>query len=156
MQRILFFFGLITIFAFGCKSKEAQTNENGGYGAAITAEGAIPISELKAKMGDQKVLENIKLEAPIVASCQKSGCWMDVKNGDEVIKVTFKDYKFFVPKDCPGKTAIMEGKAYYETRSVDDLRHFATDGGMSEEEAEKKYTEPQDVLTFEAIGVIIK
>ena len=39
--------------------------------------------------------------------CQEKGCWMTMTldNGDEM-RVTFKDYKIFVPKDLGGK----EGK----------------------------------------------
>ena len=50
---------------------------------------------------------------------------------------------FFVPKDCEGKVAYMEGTAFYDTTSVDDLRHYAVDGGMSEEEAAKTNRERQ-------------
>jgi len=125
------------------------------HGARIKADDAKPISELSTLIGTNKELKDVKLSGPISACCTKSGCWMKVKNGEQDIMVSFKDYGFFIPKDCAGKNTVMEGKAYYETVSVDDLRHYAEDGGMSKEEAEKKYTKPEDQLRFEATGVII-
>jgi hypothetical protein len=73
----------------------------------------------------------------------------------EEMRVTFKDYGFFVPLDAAGKTVIMEGKAYYDTTSVDMLRHYAEDAGESPEEIEK-ITEPKLELAFEATGVLLK
>lgn len=125
------------------------------HGARINAEGAKSVAELPALMGTNKELKDAKLTAPIASCCTKSGCWLKVKNGEQDMMVTFKDYGFFVPKDCAGKNAVMEGKAYYETVSVEDLRHYAEDGGMSKEEAEKKYTKAEDQLRFEASGVVI-
>jgi hypothetical protein len=68
--------------------------------------------------------------------------------------VRFKDYGFFVPKDCNGKTAIMNGVAYKEVVSVDMLRHYAEDAGKSKEEI-MKITTPETRLSFEADGVMI-
>ena len=76
-------------------------------------------------------------------------------DGDKEMRVTFKDYGFFVPKDCAGKTAVIQGKAYLDTTSVEDLRHYAMDGGMTEEEATAKYTEPEVAISFEATGVAL-
>lgn len=160
MTNYIFSLLAIAFFAFGCgansDAQKANEDGTGSFGAKISADGAIPIAELATKMAGQTTVENLKLEAPIEAVCQKKGCWMDVKNGDQTMKVTFKDYKFFVPKNAPGKTAVMEGKAFVETTSVEDLRHYAVDGGMSAEEAAKKFTEPKQELRFEATGVIIK
>lgn len=126
------------------------------HGLRIAEENAQPVSKLPVLMasnGDAPV----KLAGTVEACCQAKGCWMTM-NVDEntPMRVSFKDYGFFVPKDAGGKTAIMEGKAYYDTTSVATLRHFAVDGGMTEEEAAKSITEPKVELLFEATGVIIK
>ena len=73
----------------------------------------------------------------------------------ESMFVKFKDYGFFMPKDIVGKTVIMEGVAYRETTSVEELRHYAEDEGKSKEEIEK-ITEPQVELKFMASGVLIQ
>ena len=76
------------------------------------------------------------------------------KPGQPDMRITFKDYAFFMPKDIVGKTVVMDGNAIVETISVADQRHYAEDGGMSKAEIEK-ITEPKRELTFEAAGVLI-
>ena len=167
MMRLLVFVFSLSFVLFGCKgSHESQENGKGGqpvsadgtgkFGDAVTTSNVLSLADLSAKMSAQKTLEGITIEAPITAACQNKGCWMDVKNGDQTMKVTFKDYGFFVPKNCAGRTAVMQGKAFVEKTSVADLVHYAVDGGMSKEEAEKKFTEPKEELRFEATGVVIK
>ena len=75
--------------------------------------------------------------------------------GEEQVFVKFKDYGFFVPTDTDGGEAIVEGKAYLEEVSVDELRHMAKDRGKSEEEI-AAITEPQRELRFMADGVLLK
>jgi hypothetical protein len=88
--------------------------------------------------------------------CQAKGCWMTLDMGDgELLRVKFKDYAFFVPKDAAGKTAIVQGTAQKETISVDELRHLAEDAGKTENEI-NSITNPKEELTFVAEGVIIR
>jgi hypothetical protein len=127
----------------------------GAFGAEINETGAIPVSQLIADMGDKQEM-NAKVEGKIIECCKKKGCWMDIDKGDGTpMKVTFKDYAFFVPKNADGKTAVFEGRAYVDTISVETLRHYAEDAGKSKEEIEK-ITEPKTEVAFEADGVIIK
>ncbi|MBK7110455.1 MAG: DUF4920 domain-containing protein [Bacteroidetes bacterium] len=78
---------------------------------------------------------------------------LDLGNG-ESMRVSFKDYGFFVPKDLEGKQVIVQGVAEVKTISVDDQRHFAEDAGKTKEEIES-ITEPQEELVFVADGVIV-
>jgi len=127
------------------------------HGYRIDETEATPAFELVSFMGEKEEVMDMKVSGEVLAACQAKGCWMTLQMPDgQDMRVTFKDYGFFVPKDSPGKEAIVEGRAYYDTTSVDMLRHYAVDGGMSEEEAEKTYTEPEVTLAFEATGVIIK
>lgn len=127
------------------------------HGLRIDGQNALPIVRVSEMMPAGSDEQTVKLEGEIQACCQAKGCWMTLKLDDENdMRVTFRDYGFFVPKDAAGKTAVVEGRVFYDTTSVETLRHFAVDGGMTEEEAEKKYTEPKVELSFEATGVIIK
>ena len=129
----------------------------GAFGAAIDETGSITMDSLLAsiEVGNGAV-ENVKVEGLIEKACQAKGCWMTIDGGNgKTMRVSFKDYAFFVPKNCGGKTAIMQGRAYLDTTSVEDLRHFAQDEGVSEDSL-KKITQPEIELAFEAEGVIIK
>jgi uncharacterized protein YdeI (BOF family) len=109
-----------------------------------------------AKSMDGKETMQVKLQGEINEVCQMKGCWMTVDAGkDTEIRVTFKDYGFFVPKDAAGKTAVFEGEAKFETLDVKTLKHYAEDAGKSQEEIDA-ITEPETRLTFVATGVEIK
>jgi len=71
------------------------------------------------------------------------------------MRITFRDYGFFVPKDASGKEVIIQGIAKKEVTSVEELRHYAEDAGESEE-AIAAITEPEENIVFVADGVIIR
>lgn len=128
----------------------------GHYGNEITPNDAIDIDKMVAMLGDKEELD-CKIKAEVITSCKKKGCWMDVKmaNG-ETMKVTFKDYGFFVPTDgLMGKTAYMQGKAMRSVTDVATLQHYAEDAGKSQDEIDA-ITEPEEAVRFEATGVIIE
>lgn len=136
---------------------EGATASTGSFGAKIDEAGAIPMDSLLAMVSaGQTDITSVKVEGKVNEVCQAKGCWMNLEKGDGTgMRVTFKDYGFFVPKDCGGKTAIIQGHAYMDTTTVEDLRHYAEDEGKSNEEIEK-ITAPLIELAFEADGVIIK
>jgi hypothetical protein len=127
----------------------------GTYGEVITDDGSITVDQLIAEMGNKPEIQ-AKVKGKIVECCQVKGCWMNIEKSDgSLMRVTFKDYGFFVPKDVSGKTAIMQGRAYYDTLSVEMQRHYAEDAGNSPAEI-NRITEPKTELTFEADGVLIR
>lgn len=139
----------------GSGSAPAGDNNMEFFGDSISAEGAIAAADLPARLAGKDSLK-IKVTGTIEEVCQKKGCWMDMKIGnDRVMKVTFKDYGFFVPKDASGKSVIIDGYAYADTVSVAELRHYAEDAGRTEKEIDK-ITTPEVSISFEANGVIIK
>jgi hypothetical protein len=125
------------------------------FGDSITLDGAVPSEQLLAKIAGKDSI-NIKLSGTIEEVCQKKGCWMNMNIGNgQSMKVRFKDYGFFVPKDAAGKTVIMEGFAFNDTISVADLQHYAEDAGKTKEEI-AKITEPEMSISFESHGLILK
>ncbi len=127
----------------------------GSFGEAITDEGAIPAADVLTMLADNDSV-TVKLAGTVGEVCQMKGCWMtmDLGNG-ESMTVKFKDYAFFVPMDCGGKEAVMEGVAKRTVVGVDELRHLAEDAGKSAEEV-AAITEPEETIEFMASGVIIR
>jgi hypothetical protein len=143
-------FAVSAVFA-----QESTLPSTGVFGATIDAKGAVPVKKLPQKMKGAETL-NIKVEGVIEEVCQAKGCWMTIDVGDnELMRVKFKDYGFFVPKDAAGKTAIVQGVAKKEAIDVDELKHLAEDAGKTQEEIDA-ITEEKEELTFVAEGVIIK
>jgi hypothetical protein len=75
--------------------------------------------------------KTVKTEGVVSTVCQEKGCWMTLKSGDQSVRVTFKDYGFFVPKDSAGATAVMEGVFSVKTIPEAKAKHYAgeTPGG---------------------------
>lgn len=148
MKRIVF--ALLFLFAAG--SIQAQDYKH--FGDEITPDGAVELTELRKKMEKADEL-SLKVSGEIESCCAKKGCWMilEDENGESV-RVTFKDYGFFVPLDSQGKKVVMEGKAFYKITPIDELRHYAEDAGKSKKEI-RRIKKPQKELRFEATGVII-
>jgi hypothetical protein len=152
MKKLTIICSTILSLTFTLQSAQAQT---GKYGADLSEEKAIKASNLTKTIQGKEVI-NVKVVGEIVEVCQMSGCWMTVKTSkDETVRVTFKDYGFFVPKDAAGKTTVFEGEAKMETVDVKTLRHYAEDGGKSKEEI-AAITESETKLTFVASGVEIE
>lgn len=148
---------LLTILVVTVTFANAQDElpSTGSFGESIDKKGAVSAQKLPQKLDDSGSID-IKIKGTIVEVCQAKGCWMTIDLGnDETMRVKFKDYGFFVPKDAAGKTAIMQGVALKEEVSVADLKHLAEDAGKSDKEI-NAITEPQEELTFVADGVIIK
>jgi hypothetical protein len=125
------------------------------FGKEINDKKAIPAGELPARMGEQQEMA-AKVTGTVESVCQVKGCWMKVKTSSgETMRVIFKDYAFFVPKDITGKTVVFEGEAQMKTVPVEHLQHYAKDAGKSEEEI-AKITESKKELTFIADGVLVK
>lgn len=132
------------------------TKDGKHFGAIITPDDAIPYSDVMAKMESVDSL-NMKVMGVVHEVCQMKGCWMTLitdKPDYPEMRVTFKDYAFFMPKDLSGKKVVIDGYAYVDETSVDMLRHYAEDAGKSEEEI-KAITEPKKEVSFEASGVVI-
>lgn len=125
-------------------------------GTSFDTKEAITITEMLNQFTTDSA--EFVIKGTIDKVCQVKGCWMHLEMPDSTqsMRVTFKDYEFFVPKDASGKTAIIKGIVKQDTTSVEDLRHYAVDGGMTEEEAANTITEPKIELAFEAEGVQVK
>lgn len=150
-----YLFTTLIVFAAFIVSGQEYQKETGSFGKNISKEGAVSAKLLPQKIGSDGTID-IKLQGTINEVCQAKGCWMTIDLGDgKQLRVKFKDYGFFVPKNSAGKTAIMQGVAQKETISVDELKHLAKDAGKSEDEI-NAINEPQEELTFIAEGVIIQ
>jgi hypothetical protein len=136
---------------------EATATSNGTtYGAAVEEVNIIPAGQpVDAVAGKDAVQATVAAE--VVESCQAKGCWMDVRlAGNSTMKVTFRDYGFFVPtEDLKGRQVVFTGTANREIISVEDQRHYAQDAGKPAQEI-AAITETKEKLRFVADGVILR
>lgn len=160
MKNLFSFFMFVSLsFFMSCQQKATPTaTENGKqyFGEKISADNAMTYDAMLAKMSVQDSME-VKVKGTVSGVCQAKGCWMTIVSAEEgqpEMFVKFKDYGFFMPLDLAGSEVVMEGKAFREETSVDELRHYAEDEGQSAEEI-AKITEPVEELKFMAHGVVV-
>jgi hypothetical protein len=164
MNRLLFTAALALPFLLGSCAKKSdavdsvsQTSEEkvSTYGKKFISEGAIAPAEITSLLVNKDSVQ-AKVATNVLEVCQAKGCWMNVAvEGQEPMRVTFKNYGFFMPKDIVGKEVVFEGVALRDTVSVEDQRHFAEDAGKSKEEIAANKT-PKPSITFVANGVQVK
>lgn len=154
-MRNLLFLAIIALF-FSCQPEnKSEGTLVGKYGDEITESGVITTEEMLAQLNKADSV-NVKVKGEITATCAMKGCWMNLvmPNGEEM-RVTFKDYGFFVPSEgMEGNVAIIDGVVSRTITDVETLRHYAEDAGKPKEEIEK-ITEDKEELAFVANGVII-
>lgn len=152
MRSLVFLFLIVSLS--GCyKLLEKKPQHFGEYGQPIDIMNTLAIEKLAEFQDGAK----IQLTTTIEKTCAMKGCWMEVKDGKGgIMRVTFKDYGFFVPTEgVEGKETIIEGILEKRTYTVEELQHFAEDAGKSPEEI-ALITEPREEFSFVADGVVIK
>ena len=99
---------------------------------------------------------SVQFVTTIKSVCKKKGCWMklDLSNSEEAF-VKFKDYGFFVPLNADNKEVIVNGYAFVDVVTVDELKHYAKDAGKSKDEI-AKIKKPEVTYSFTSTGVYIK
>jgi len=98
------------------------------YGAPIKS--GQPVS-LEAAIEQLAAVDstNVLVESKVDKICVVKGCWLGLvsKTGD--VRVTFRDYAFFVPPTLVGKTVWVEGKLEKITMTLEETRHYVKDAG---------------------------
>ncbi|MGM0547305.1 MAG: DUF4920 domain-containing protein [Bacteroidota bacterium] len=80
--------------------------------------------------------------------CQKKGCFFMLSaKGDKNIRVTFKDYKFFISTDVTGSKVQLKGILKVKELSEDQAKHYAEDSGRDPDEIESGEKEYNLVAT---------
>ena len=61
--------------------------------------------------------------------CQKKGCFFIARDGGSTIRISFKDYGFFVPTDISGKRVLLAGELVRRELSEEQAEHYSNDLG---------------------------
>jgi hypothetical protein len=115
----------LVLFAFAAFAGEVVKR-----GAPISSEtAAVPLASVLEKP-EEYTKAPVVIEGVVAAACQTRGCWMQIAPtaSEAGIRVTFKDYAFFVPLDSKGRAARMEGTVEVKTLSKADVDHLVGEG----------------------------
>ena len=68
-----------------------------------------------------------QVETRIAKVCQKKGCFFIAQQDQHVLRVSFRDYGFFIPTDSSGKTVTLAGVLVQKEISPQQAAHFEAD-----------------------------
>ncbi len=167
MEKLIVFF--ITIFMlYGCNpssekkeflSKSDISREKyDSFGADMNIEKIYLQNVVAKKYEDLKNGDTLEVTftSTVKNVCKAKGCWMtlNLDNNNDVM-VKFKEYGFFVPKNIEKDTVIVKGRAFVQSTSVEEQRHYASDAKKSKEEINSINT-PKRTYSFVADAVLLK
>lgn len=129
----------------------AESGQSQRYGGAITLKEPVSVQyavENFMRLGGKELL----LEGTVTKVCEMKGCWMGLRSADSELRVTFKNYGFFVSPKLIDRMVWAQGRLHEEVMTVGQARHFARDAGLPESEVEK-ITQPVKEYRFVATAV---
>lgn len=129
--------------AFVASAEQLQTNENSAvlrlsepvaqdaksetFGAELDETlQKVTLKDLVAQSADY-VGKPFQLDTKVAKVCQKKGCFFIAQQGDDVMRVTFRDYGFFVPTDSAGKIVTLAGELIKKEITTEQVEHFNKD-----------------------------
>ena len=120
----------ITLVATLLLATIAFAGETISRGAAIDKDAqAVPLKTVLASPAEYTKTP-VVVEGIITNACERKGCWMQLKpvDGEQNVRVTFKDYGFFVPLDAKGMKARAEGVTTVKKLSKQEADHLEEEG----------------------------
>ena len=107
----------------------AVTEDTETFGARLSVQE--PVYALGDLLGDAEshLEERVLVETRVSEVCQKKGCFFIAQDGDHVVRVSFRDYGFFVPTDIGGRKVLLEGTLVRVVLSEEKAEHYEKDLG---------------------------
>ena len=120
---------LSTVVVIAAHTAVASAQEVIVRGASIGPSPVINLAQALRTV-DQYADQTVIVEGAVNRVCQMKGCWMELvpEDADRGIRVTFKDYAFFVPTDSTGYDARLEGVFERNIFSKADADHLIAEG----------------------------
>ena len=106
-----------------------KTSEYETFGKPMDLSVAMVALEDIATDGDRYVDKTVRVATRVSRVCKKKGCFFIAQEGSSVVRVSFKDYGFFVPTDISGKRVMLVGEVEVRDLTPDEARHIAEDLG---------------------------
>ncbi len=81
--------------------------------------------------------ETVTVTGEVTKVCAKKGCWMAIRGeeGGPSVRITAKDYAYFVPMDATGRVATVRGEVSVRTLDAKTAQHYAEDARQAGEVA---------------------
>jgi hypothetical protein len=96
-------------------------------GMALSPAAPMSIGEVLAQ-ADTLAGKSVKVTGTVASVCAKKGCWFVIKDGERAIRITAKDYGFFVPARASGMVATLEGQLSISELDEAEVKHLESEG----------------------------
>jgi hypothetical protein len=119
-------------------------------GAALSKSEPVSIEKVLTTPEEYKA-KAVVIEGLVEKACTNKGCWMQIvpEAGKPGMRVTFKDYAFFIPLNAAGMKAKAEGVASVKKLSKSEADHLSGEGATLKRNADGTANE----VSFIASGV---
>lgn len=121
------------------------------YGAPLQSRQAISLESAIQQLTTQRSAA-VLVQSKVDKVCTAKGCWLGLATAKGDVRVTFKDYGFFVPPNIVGKTVWVEGVLEKVTLSLAQSKHYVEDAGGDP----AAVTQPRVEYRIVARGVEVK
>ncbi len=125
------------------------------FGAPLSEAAPVALASVLASPKDHAG-KTVKVRGQVSGVCQKKGCWMTLVPPDKTdatpVRISFKDYGFFVPTSIMGKQVLAEGVFELKILPQAQAQHYADDAVKPGEKA-KKVVGDQQTLALVASGI---
>lgn len=138
---------------FGRTPEDQAAGTTAHYGWAFTTAGPVlPISTALADCA--RTGKVCRISAKVSGVCQNKGCWMTLTAPElkQEVRVKFKDYAFFMPRNAMGGTVDIEGVLTERVMPQEEAQHYADDAAKAGEEP-RKVDGPVKAYLLMATGV---
>ena len=144
---------LVVMLSFSAFGEETKKEGPTQYGADFSLDSEVKVDDV-LKSPEKFAGKTIRVRGEITSVCKKKGCWLILGNPDvkeSFIRVRMKDYGFFVPLDCSGQNAAIEGVFTRKVLEEKMVKHYAEDAGKDP----TKVSGTREELSMLASGISI-
>ena len=105
----------------------AQDTQSETFGVKLDV--SLPKLSMKSLVTESSthLAKPFQVQTRIAKVCQKKGCFFIAQQEQHILRVSFRDYGFFIPTDSNGKTVILAGELVQKEVSKEQAAHFKAD-----------------------------
>lgn len=134
----------LQLFLSVCLQAETKISS---FGEVFEVKNPVEIAQAIGSIEKQSGAFDGQLKGQVHKVCEKKGCWMILKSESQEVRITFKDYGFFVPLDLQQKWVVAQGRLEKKQLSLKEARHYAKDAGLDPKTIKESPTEYHFVAT---------
>ncbi len=118
------------LLLFWCVAVSADKDSSRSYGSQMPTNAAeVPIDQAINDFESSAESVERKFSGRITEVCKKKGCWMVLSERQSYARVTFENYRFFVPTDSNQAKAIVYGTLNRKKLNREVATHYEKDVG---------------------------